>query len=155
MTQCWPGRRNGLLTFLSTVPPWKRKNLGSNRPTKQKERCWVFLEKPGMVSSPWMWSWDFIVWGLGWKMQGRRGPGGGQSTCWQCRGAEKQPQCRWWQKNPITFANSQLGLGQTSFLLRDGSPHQCQPKRSFVAYCRVLSLVPRGWIYIYIFGEQL
>ena len=63
----------GLLTFLSIASRWERTNLGRNKPTKQ-ERSWVFLQKPDMVFSPWMWCGDFIVWGLSWQMWGEKGP---------------------------------------------------------------------------------
>lgn len=44
-------------------------NLGRNKPTKQKERYWVFLKKSDMVSSLWMYSETFYFGNLARKYE--------------------------------------------------------------------------------------
>lgn len=151
--KCQPGIGKGLLISLSIMARWERTNLGRNKPTKQKERCWVLLEKPDMVSSPWIWSGDFIVWGLSWQIWGTRVPGGWRSTCSKCRRTERQPQAGWWWESPMPWAESWLGLElwREEFTLTQRwlNKVQDQPKRFLVAYCRVLWLVPRCSIFFF------
>lgn len=142
----------GLLAFLSIASRWERTNLGRNTPTKQ-ERSWVFLQKPDMVFSPWMWCADFIVWGLSWQMWGKRGPGVWRSICWKCRGAEKQPQGRGLWESPTAWAESWLGLElwrEFTLTQRWLKEVQCQPKKFPVSFYRVLPSVPR-WPIIFFF----